>query len=185
MARFLKTRGYWVAIPIVSLLLWYGCDVGINPLLFDGSPLQRDFTINTDGTSFADTGTIDLNTAIKNISKDIDSIRVFNITVRLENTGSTPAGAIFNGTASFEGTPFATMTNVSLSTLSTERSIFNTTGLAFNSAGMSALTAALVDAVNNPDTPHSRTFNVTASSSVGPVQLTIHLKVYTQVFTTP
>ena len=183
MVRYMENYS-WLMLMSLPVLLLIGCDVGINPLLFDGSPLERDFTINTTQTSFSSSETIDLDSVAANISQDIDSVKVFNITVRIENAGTTPASTTFSGTASFEGNTLATLSGVSLTTLSTERSIFNTTGITFNGAGVSALGNAINDAVHNSGgSPHTRTFAISMTASDSPVNIIIHVKVYTQVYT--
>ncbi len=181
MIRHIRKYG-WVTVLSLMLVLLYGCDVGINPLLFDGSPLEAILTVTSTETSFMQSGEVNLSDAASDISQDIDSVKVFNVTIRVENTGGTAPLTTFSGNATFDGNTVATLTNVPLSTLANETSIFNTTGISFNGTGVHALATAINAAVSQHDgTLHS--FSVTMTASESPVNIKIHVKVYTQVYT--
>ena len=174
-----------VAVVCVCLpLAGFVCDVGVNPLLFDGSPVTAEFDINSGSTSWSDSKTLDLQSIVSDISKQIDSVKLINITVRVEKVGSMPAGATVSGTASFNGTPFLTLTNVAVDSFTTEQSIFKLPpGFALQNSGINQIIQALSSIGGNQESS-SATLSITGTSSVAP-DLKLFVNVYTQVFTPP
>lgn len=174
-------------------IAFIGCDVGVNPLLFDGSPLSAKFRIDAAGSSYGGSVTDSLHTILEDIEKNVDSIKVFNITLLIDSTSGTPAGNTISGIGGFSigsgaptGDTLLTLNNVSLSAFSSERSIFDPTlvaaGVIYNTAGITHLNAILKD----PNTwPATITVGVLGSSSMSGLHFTAKVKIYTQVFTTP
>ncbi len=77
-----------------------GCDVGINPLLFDGSPVSCRFRVDASGTSYSGSATISLNNILSKIDKHVDSAKVFNITMLIDSVTGTP---LVSGTGTIDG----------------------------------------------------------------------------------
>jgi hypothetical protein len=178
--KFLPLVVIVCSLPLVAFL----CDVGMNPLLFDGSPLTAKFVISATDTSYADSKTIDLSTAISDIKKDIDSVNLINITIRIVNDGSTPAGTKISGVAGFNGTTFLTMTSVAIDSFSTERSIFRLPpGFSLSRPGVRQIVQAVRN-VTRGQGPSTATVGV-AGTSTHPLGVTVYLSLYTQVFTPP
>lgn len=171
-----------VAVLCVLPLVGFLCDVGINPLLFDGSPLTAKFTVSSSTTSYSSTDTLHMEEAIAALDKDIDSVSLFNITMRIVNKGT--AGPHVSGTAAFNGTPFLTLTSVAVDSFSTERSIFHLpSGFAIGKPGV----RQIVQAVKNASLGQGSTeaFITVAGTSTSALNIEIYLTLYTQVFTPP
>ena len=167
-----------------------GCDIGVNPLLFDGAPVDVTFDVNTTGNAYSGLTTVDLSEVFEKIGNEIDSVKIFNITVQVETTEVTPGTTILNGFASAGGNTIITLHDLPLSSVKTERSIFDTTitGFELNTAGVQSLVDAIRAASEDRGNSHPIDFAVagTASNSPGsPLQMKVHFKVYTQVFTEP
>jgi hypothetical protein len=166
------------ALPLVGFL----CDVGINPMLFDGSPLTAKFVVASTTTAYSSTETLNMGDAIAAIDKEIDSVSLFNITMRIVNKG-TP-GPRVSGTATFNGTTFLTLTSVAVDSFSTERSIFHLpSGFTMSRNGV----RAIVQAVKNASRGQGSTqgFITVAGTSTNALNVEIYLTLYTQVFTPP
>jgi hypothetical protein len=173
-----------VNVLIMCTIIMMGCDVGVNPLIFDGSPLAASFVVNTPGTSYAGSNTLNMNDIVSDISKQIDSADVFNITLRVENSG-TPDGTTISGIGYFNGTVLINLANIPLSTFATEKSIFDKTipGFTVNPAGFLALRSMVQDVSLHPDSSHTATLSLNGYANQHPLQFTIHVKIYTQVYT--
>ena len=52
----MNIRKYLFVIPALAAFMVFGtgCEVGVNPLLFDGTPVEAVFKINTSGTFYSD-----------------------------------------------------------------------------------------------------------------------------------
>ena len=168
-------------IVVGTLLVFVtGCEVGINPLLFDGAPVVATWEFDQSGTSYTGSTIKDLVEILKDIKNSADSVKVFNITIQVENTGSTPAGTTVSGTATFNSTTVITLSGISLDSLAAERSIFlPLTGLSSNPAGVTELATAILHPTGTV------TFGVSGTTSWSPLQIRITLRLYTQVYTHP
>jgi hypothetical protein len=184
----MKIRKQFFALLAAAVLLMVapGCDVGVNPLLFDGTPAQAVFYVNTSGTSYSGSQNVNLNDIFDAIGDQIDSVKVFNITIQVDSTGSTPSGTTISGTGTVDGNTLVTLSSVSIASLTTEQSIFDTNfdGFTLGAAGVDALVSALGTAFADRDGDHTATFAVSGTSSGSPLQMKIIVRVYTQVYTT-
>ena len=119
------------------------------------------------------------------IGNDIDSIKLFNITVMIDSADATPSGTTVSGSAAAGGNTVVTLTNVDVTTLSSEKSIFDTgfTGFTLNPAGVNALVTLIADAFQHRDVNHPVKFAASGTASNSPLKFDLHVKVYTQVFT--
>jgi len=159
-----------------------GCDVGVNPLLFDGSPGQATFRIDESVTSsYSGSVGVDLEDILSAIDDEIDSVKVFNITLLIDSTEGTNSSTTFTGTTLVNSTVMLSMSNTPMSAFVSERSIFDNTipGLTYNSGIINTLHALLRD---RPAPTVTVSFSGTSSPS-GPLHFTAHLKLYTQVYT--
>ncbi|MBI1805390.1 MAG: hypothetical protein HY033_06025 [Ignavibacteriae bacterium] len=163
-----------------------GCDVGVNPLLFDGSPLSAKLRVEgTSGTTFDESRTLNIADVLSSIDKAVDSIKVFNITLQIDSlTDGTSDTTKVSGSATVDGNPLFTISNVPFSAFTSERSIFDNTisGFVFNSVGVTYLVNLLQELQS--DTPPS-SVTVRAFGNVNGTNLhfTVNLKLYTQVYT--
>ncbi|MBI1805540.1 MAG: hypothetical protein HYR76_00650 [Ignavibacteria bacterium] len=175
-------------LPFITLIGIFiiGCELGVNPLLFDGSPVSVKFRIDETGTAYAKIDTLHLNGIRASFDKHIDSIKVFNITLLIDSTAGTDTSTTISGTAVIDGHILLTLTHVRLSTFSSERSIFDTTmasaGFSFNSDGVSYLLDLMSDLENLPSYV---VVNISGTAPPGPLHFCIRLKLYTQLYTTP
>lgn len=117
------------------------------------------------------------------VSKSIDSVKIFNLTLQIDSltNGTTPATTI-TGIALIDTDTLFTVNNVALSAFSSERSIFDNslTGFSYKASGVNRLISVLHQ---NPLPTVTVSVGGVASSSN--LHFTTKLKFYTQVFTTP
>ncbi len=174
-------------LVVLFLLAGPGCELGTNPLLFDGSPVTVSFRVDEpSATILADSTSKDLED-VKNIDKDIDSVKVFNITVQIDSiTGGTDSSTTLTGTVTLDHAyTLFTLDTVALSEFVTERSIFdNSLGnkFAYNSAGVNYL----LDLIKNKPNPLPTVWiAVYGRADKSPLHFRVRLRLYTQIYTTP
>jgi hypothetical protein len=168
-------------LPLVGFL----CDVGVNPLLFDGSPLTAKITVNSGSQIFADSVTVNVADAVSAIDKDIDSVNLFNITLRIVRIGNAPADNLLSGDATFNGSKFLSLSNVGVDAFSTDQSVFHLpSGVTMNRQGMRQIVRAIW-AASRHQTSDSAVVKIAGTSTKSPNNYTIYLNLYTQVFTPP
>lgn len=170
-----------LALALIGLA---GCDVGINALLFDGSPLTASLRIDSPITTIPpQVETVNMNEVLEAIDEIVDSIDVFNITLIIDSTENN-AATVLNGTSSINGIPLVTMSNVSIAEFAAERSIFKKplmAGLTVTPEGIRELRRAL----NNRSLTPEAVFTFSGSANSSPIHCTIRVKIYTQVYTSP
>ena len=159
-----------------------GCDIGVNPLLFDGTPVGADYRVDVTGTSYSGSTSIPLRDILESIRGEVDSISLINITLLVDSTAGTATTTALSGFVSVDDYTILTLSDVPISAFSSERSIFDKTitGFTFNRAGVDYLVGLLSNPESVPETVNA---TVSASSSSSPLHFTIHVKLYTQVFT--
>ena len=158
-----------------------GCDFGVNPFLFDGTPVGADYRIDVTGTSYAGSSSIPLRDLLESIKKDVDSITVVNITLLIDSTAGTASSLSITGSSSVDSYTILTMTGVPISAFASERSIFDKTipGLSFDRTGVDHIVSLL----RNPESvPETVVAAVSGFASSSPMHFTLHVKIYTQVF---
>ena len=174
------------ALLALLCLAGAGCELGTNPLLFDGAPLSATFDIeHTALPGFLVDTTINLQSALENIDKDIDSVHIFNVTIQIEQLDDNGGGAVTltAGGVRIDADTLFTVSNIPVSAFANERSIFdNSLGSAFtyNTTGVDYL----INLVKQRPLP---TIQVTAAgtTNVANFHLRVHFRVYTQVYTNP
>lgn len=180
-----------IFFAMLAGILIVGCDVGVNPLLFDGSPLSAKFRVDESSkSSFDDSTTINVAEVLSSVDKDIDSIKVFNITLQIDSlTDGTQGTTKLSGTAMIDGHILFTILDpgVELSAFASERSIFDETisgGPIFRADGVAHLISRL-HSLHSSSPPASVTVRVSGSASSSTLHFTVKLKLYTQIYTTP
>jgi hypothetical protein len=172
---------------ILALGLSGGCEFANNPLLVDGAFVNAAFRVDQEGLPanfpFGISSTVHLNDILDNVDGIADSIKIYNITVKIDSvTGSTPPTAAISSTTRLDGNTLFSINNVLLSNLSTERSIFDNSlpGFSFSSSGVQYLISKLRE---NP--PPDVNVAVSGSSNSSSLHFTLKVKFYTQVYTSP
>jgi hypothetical protein len=160
------------------------CDVGMNPLLFDGSPITATVAIHANTTIYDSTATIDLKDALSDVKKDIDSADIYNITLKIRNDGSTPVGTTASGTVMINNIWIFSMNNVKISDFAKERSIFRLPAgsITLRPQGMRQL-RRLIWSVSRGQTGVVSVHLFGTSSQK--LDVTAFLTLYTQVYTPP
>jgi hypothetical protein len=195
MGKIMTTKFTYTGLLTLALfaLVFAGCDVGVNPLLFDGSPLGANVRVDTGGNLFGGSATDSLHKILNDIEKSVDSIKIFNITLLIDSTSGTNSANTISGNGAFSVNPISlsgdtlmTFTNVDIKNFSRERSIFDpalvAAGVKYNVNGITHLNAIL----KNPGTwPSTITVGVLGNSSMNGLHFNLKVKLYTQVFTTP
>ena len=174
----------WILAAVLCL---GGCEFTNNPLLVEGAFVNAAFRVDQEGlppnSPFGASTTMRLGDVLEDISDVADSVKIYNISITVDSvTGSTSPASTISGSASIDGHSLFTLSNVPLSALSPEHSIFDTSvpGCGFSSAGVQYLVQALRQ---NP--PPTVTVTVFGNSSSTALHFSLRLKVYTQIYTTP
>jgi hypothetical protein len=162
------------------------CDVGLNPLLFDGSPLTASVVVHAHSTTYDNTATIDLSKTLSDIKKDIDSADIYNITLKFRNDGSTPAGTTASGSVTINNIWIFTLNTVKISDFAKERSIFRLPAgsISLNRAGIRQLRRLLWQISRNGGAAYPVSVHLFGTSSQL-LDVTAFVTLYTQVFTPP
>jgi hypothetical protein len=176
---------YTLCVTIVAMVLLFGgCDVGINPLIFDGTVAALSIRIETQAgeASYNVVSAVNLGIILDAVEEVVDSVTFYNLTLKVDNLVGTPATTALTGTVALQGTTLLQLNGVQLSAFSSERSIFDPSlqGVTVNLAGINLLKNLLAQ---NPLPVISVALNGSASNS--PLNFTVHTKIYTQIYTTP
>jgi len=158
-----------------------GCDLGINPLIFDAPAATAKFRVDeTVASAFDNSTMVDLEEVRTTIDADIDCVKVFNITLQIDSTAGTSPATTITGSALIDGSTLLTLNGSAISQFASERSIFDTTlagGPIYNSAGVQHL----INVLRQRPLP-AVTVRAFGSANSLPLHCTIKLRVYTQIF---
>jgi hypothetical protein len=170
-------------LMVVVLMMLGGCDVGVNPLIFDGTPVKAVINVETNETSFDHSSVINLNTVLQDIDDVVDSISVFNITMQVANRVSPAANTVFSGAILINNVQLISVNNLTLADFAQERSVFDQdlgTNVTVNPAGLQMLQGMLTQSP-------MPTIGVRATGQAGsgPLDFDLVVALYTQVYTTP
>jgi hypothetical protein len=178
-----KIYGFGITIMVV-FLLFGGCDVGINPLIFDGTVAAISIPIETPSgvTTYNEVSTVNLGIVLSAVDEVVDSVTFYNLTLKIDDLGSTPATTALSGTIAIQGTTLLQLNGVQLSAFSSERSIFDPSlqGVTVSQAGIDLFKNLLAQ---NP--PPTVSIAVNGSATNSPLKFTMHTKIYTQIYTSP
>jgi hypothetical protein len=183
--RTLRTGGLLRAhriLPLLLILLIPGCEVGMNPVIFDGSAATARFPVDADipfflPPAFSVEDSVDIGGIYDGV-EEVDSIRFYNLTFIAEGDSAALAVRV-SGTIEVDGTPFLVFDDVPLSAFSPERSIFNpVAGFAYDPAGVSVIRQALAPGSANTTLNLAGDFQASSRS----LHFTLQAKLYTQVF---
>ena len=170
-------------LMVVALMMLGGCDVGVNPLIFDGTPVKAVISVETNETSFDHSSVINLNTVLQDIDDVVDSISVFNITMQVANRVSPAANTAFSGSILINNVQLISVNNLTLADFAQERSVFDQglgNNVTVNPAGLQMLQGVL--AQSPMPTVGVR---ATGQAGSGPLDFDLVVALYTQVYTTP
>jgi hypothetical protein len=175
----------WLLVCValgVAFFALPGCEIGTNPVILDGSPVS--VTIRVDGTTnmYGATQSVNLEEVLAGVDKDVDSIKIFNITMLIDSTQGTPAGTRLTAGIGINTDTLVTMIGTPIGTFISERTIFDPTlksaGLSYNSGVVTILHGFLQQ---NPRPTVTLQFGAIADQT--PLHFTFHFRLYTQVFT--
>jgi hypothetical protein len=176
-----------LAIILALAALVSGCELSNNPLLVSGAFVNATFRVDQEGlppnTPVGSATSVRLADVLADASEIADSVKIYNITVTIDSvTGATSASSPLSATAGIDGRELFRLTDVPLSALGREHSIFDTTvtGCTFTASGVQYLVQAL-----RQSPPPTVTVGVLAHSSSSALHFTLRVKIYTQVYTTP
>jgi hypothetical protein len=182
------TTKFLMFVALVTIALaGLNCDLGINPLLFDGPPLTGTLRVDAVGSVFATVEAVDLGGLASEVDKGIDSIKVYNITLQIDSTAGTNPATTFSGSALIDGDSLINVVGLPLSAFASERSIFDATvtgGPIFVQAGVSRL-IAILKSYGESHTLPVVTIVASGTASTTSLHFTIKLRLYTQLFLPP
>jgi hypothetical protein len=172
------------AVLLCTAGFFSACDVGVNPLLFDGTPVVAEVVIHPDpgATVFGYSDTINLGDILDDIEDDFDSVNVFNITLKMENTGGMDSTTLLSGGGLYNGDTLLSFQGKPLYEFLQERSVFRMRGLKVHRAGIRSLKVGINSALRGGG-PTTAIVQVGGTSSNANVNLKAIFKIYTQVFT--
>jgi hypothetical protein len=174
------------ALPIilVGLLLagLAGCEIGTNPIILDGAPAAQTLRVDNSANFFAGTGPVALSEIFNGVDNEIDSVKVFNVTMLIDSTAGTTGGTVLTGLLLINTDTLFTLNGTPLSAFSAERTIFDPTlaqaGFTYSTSTLMKLQHALNQ---KPQPTVTLTFGGIASNS--PIHFSAHFTLYTQFFT--
>jgi hypothetical protein len=176
-----------LAAVLLIALVGVNCDLGINPLLFDGPPVTGTLRVDAVGSVFATVQVVDLGAVVKDVDKDIDSIKVYNITLQIDSTAGTNPSTTFSGSALVDGDSLLNVSGLPISAFATERSIFDATltgGPIFVETGVAHL-IAILKAYGETHTLPTITVVASGTASTSNLHFTIKVRLYTQLYLPP
>lgn len=190
MMNLLQYRNVIASMLLLSMFAIAGCEVGINPLVIDGAAVSDPVRVDIDAP-FPPAILANTNVDLEDVLSDLgeaDSIRLYNLTLLTTNTTTDPATRV-NGSiriraaGSARQDTLAVFNGVLLSDFLMERSLFDKTlsGFSVHPQGI----AVLVSSLRSPRPLPMLTIYVDAIADHSSLHLTLHLKVYAQVFTMP
>ena len=175
-------RFLWALMMIAAgCVFLQGCDLLTDfPLILNGSVEASKIRVDLATPlpiQYRDSLSVDLNEVKTSASSDVDSVRFYNMTVRIDSN-STPNSTI-SGSITVDGDTLVTLTNMKTSVFSSERSIFSTSiaGWKYNAVGV----GYLVQALRKTPAP-TVTLDLTLDQLSQPIHCSIHIKVYGQLF---
>ncbi len=175
-----STSAIAVGIALLAGLL-NGCEIGTNPVVLDGAPAAQTLRVDNSTSFFAGTGMVDLSDAFAGVDQEIDSVRVFNVTLKIDSTAGTAAGTALDGLLLMNADTLFRLNGTPLSAFSAERTIFDPTlshvGFTYSASTVLKLQHYLQQ---RPQPTVTLSFGGIASST--PVHFSAHFKIYTQFF---
>jgi hypothetical protein len=174
-----------LALSVVAVILTAvaGCDIGVNPLLFDAPPATARFRVDTADSLFGKSAVVNLQGTLDNLDADIDSVKIINITLQIDSAAGTDTAMTITGSAYVDANRLFSVTNLGLSAFFTEHSIFDSSlagAPVFDPLGV----AHMFSVLRMQPVP-AMTFVASGSASKPGLHFTITLRLYTQVYTTP
>ncbi len=177
----MKMKLLLAALFVAVTALLVSCDLGINPLILDAPAATATFRVDeTLTSSFDNSSVVDLEEIRTNIDSDIDSVKVFNITLQIDRKAGTSPATTISGSALVDGYPLLTLSGTAMSQFASERSIFETT-LTGGPIYMNLGVQHLISVLRQRPLP-SVTVRASGTASGLPLHFTIRLRVYTQIF---
>src|SRR5260221_14497470 len=176
----------FVALMMIAMV-GVNCDLGINPLLFDGPPVTGTLRVDAVGSVFATMQTVDLHEVVADIDKEVDSIKVYNITLQIDSTAGTDPSTAFSGSALVDGDSLLNVVGLPITAFASERSIFDATitgGPIFVQKGVTHLINLLKD-YKESHVLGEITIVAAGSATTPNLHFTIKLRLYTQLFLPP
>lgn len=177
----MKKHASKLFIVIVGMILFHGCSLTNFPLILSSSVQQTiriDFNSPVQVPPIADSVFVNLADVRNAANSSIDSAKFYNLTLLIDS--NTTPHATISGFIAVDGNKIVSLTNLSTSQFSSERSIFDTTltGWNYQSAGISYL----VNALEQPNPP-TVTITATLNQLSDSVHCSIHVRIYGQLFT--
>ncbi len=165
-----------------SMLLNAGCEIGTNPVVLDGAPITASLRVDVPNNVLYDSLPVNLGDAMSGIDNEVDSIRIYNVTLLIDSTGTSDSGIIARGGFKLNNDTVLTLVDNPLSAFATERSIFDprlkNLGFTYDPTMILKLQQYLRQ---KPQPVVQIAFGILSTS---PIHFTAHLKIYTQVFAT-
>ena len=182
----MKRYGHMILVAALAAVV-SGCEFTNAPLMIEGAFVNAAFRVDQQGlpsnTQFGTAARVQLSDLMANVDAVADSIKIFNITVTIDSvTGATSSTTAISGSTSIDGNELFSLSNVAISELHQEHSIFDPSvpGCTFNSSGVHYLVGLL-----RQTPPPDVTVAVLGSAASSSLHFTFHLKIYTQIYTSP
>ncbi len=175
--------GKVIVAAVILVFLGAGCDVSVNPLVFEGTPVSAHIEIDTELTSFDHSTSVELNTALAGIDEVVDSLTLYDITFKVENLESPSLDTPFNGYLYIDDEKLVDIEGLTLRDFETEQSLFAEKLTDYVTTNISTL-AMLGDKLTRTPFP---TVNIKAAGDAdqGPLKFVLRVTMYSQVYTTP
>ncbi len=170
-------------LMVILFFVAAGCDVSVNPLVFDGSPISTRIEIDTEQNTFEYSNSINLNAAVVDFDDVVDSISVYNVTLKVENRLSPSAETPFNAYLYIDDVKLADINGLTFAAFESEQSLFTDELLEYITINLNSVESLSTKLAQSP----LPTVNVKVAGNVeeGPLTFDLLVTLYTQVYTTP
>jgi len=159
-----------------------GCELTKLPLVLDSS-ISGTIPVNitTPVSQYNDSIQINVSKLKEVTGETIDSLKLYNITLTVENLS--PSNASISGNITVDGNQLLILNNMNLSQFNKERSIFdkNLTGFQYSYAGVKYLMDAIKQ-ITTTQSPKDITIKLSTGSVSNPISFILKVKIYAQVF---
>jgi hypothetical protein len=178
----MKTIGILIIVLLFFTLTAADCEIGTNPLIFDGATAVFEFNIKTDTTHYSGEAEIDLAEILEDIDADIERISLFDMTLEIDRLRDTAPTVTIAGSIFVDGRMLISMSATQLGTFAAERSVFDPQ---LTSIAVNASTVEYLHTILNGGFPSFVVGSARGTGSVEEMEFRAQLRLYTQVHTNP
>jgi hypothetical protein len=178
----MKSLNVFIFVILFLVCTAADCEIGTNPLIFDGATAEMDFDIKTDTTHYSDAAEVDLSDILEDVDLEIERISIFDMTIEVDRLKNTAPSVTIAGTISIDGMVLISMTATPLSAFANERSVFDPS---LTTISVNTATVEYIKSILNSGNPPVVIGRARGTGSVQEMEFRARLRIYTQVHANP